>query len=311
MTHSTGSLHSESPSETGQAPESRFVGINGLKLHYFEWPGNGRPLLFVHGSNHCAGIWSPLAENLSDTFHVYALDLRGHGQSEKPETGYAWTNLRDDIVELLRQLDLHDVLFVSHSRGGGATLLACAQAAERVRGAVMYEPNISAAMALANPDGRHGPATDRLQERAQRRYAVFPSRQAFYDRYRNRDAFKNWREDFFVAYMDHGTRTLENGEVELQCSPFTEAQLMEEMPKTEAWVGLKDVSVPTLVCHGDGRGPVAGAGVGEAAGDPSYGFRKILPSAKIVYMPGCSHNGYQEKPELFEQHIRDFERTLR
>src|SRR6185436_12500212 len=74
-------------------------------------------------------------------FHVYAVDMRGHGLSERSGT-YTSPELRDDIVRFLDALDLHGVLFVAHSRGGGSSLLAAAARPERVKGLVVYEPTL-------------------------------------------------------------------------------------------------------------------------------------------------------------------------
>src|SRR5262245_61490031 len=104
-------------------PCSRTVSINGIALHAWQW-GTARPsLVLLHGSSHCGGVWSPLAERLAvEGWGVLAVDLRGHGCSAKPESGYGWASLRDDVAGLLTQLDLRDVLLAGHSRGGGVSL---------------------------------------------------------------------------------------------------------------------------------------------------------------------------------------------
>jgi pimeloyl-ACP methyl ester carboxylesterase len=59
--------------------ESRFVQVNGVRLHYLEWPSDSPPLLIIHGNGHSGGVFAPLAERLAGEFRVFALDLRGHG----------------------------------------------------------------------------------------------------------------------------------------------------------------------------------------------------------------------------------------
>ena len=62
---------------------------NGLKMHYYEWPGRGPHLIFLHPSSGYGRMWEWTAEHLIDQFHVYALDQRGHGQTDKPDGDYS------------------------------------------------------------------------------------------------------------------------------------------------------------------------------------------------------------------------------
>ena len=70
-------------------PVDRFVPVNGLRFHVLDWGGEGRtPLLLLHGFTGHAHAWDTLAIALQPHFHVYALDQRGHGDSD-PATVYA------------------------------------------------------------------------------------------------------------------------------------------------------------------------------------------------------------------------------
>src|SRR5687767_4893473 len=102
---------------------SEFLEVNGVRIHYLRWRSDKPPILIVHGNTHCGGVYAPLAERLSSDFDVIAMDLRGHGLSDKADT-YSWAALRDDCLGIIDQLDLKDLAFVAHSRGGGAALLS-------------------------------------------------------------------------------------------------------------------------------------------------------------------------------------------
>ncbi len=63
-------------------PESKFIAVNGLRLHYLDFGGAGKPtLLCLHGLNGNAHAFDHIAWNLATSHHVLALDLRGHGDS--------------------------------------------------------------------------------------------------------------------------------------------------------------------------------------------------------------------------------------
>jgi len=90
------------------------LGGGGVQLHAVE-AGNpkGRPIVFIHGFSQCGMAWSrQLSSDLADTFRLVAVDLRGHGLSDKPPEGYGDSKLwADDVHSVIRALDLdHPVL---------------------------------------------------------------------------------------------------------------------------------------------------------------------------------------------------------
>jgi non-heme chloroperoxidase len=92
----------------------KFGGGGGVQLHAVEaGRSSGRPIVFIHGFSQCVMSWSrQLDSDLSDTFRLVALDLRGHGLSDKPRDSYGDSKMwADDINALIRTLKLdHPVL---------------------------------------------------------------------------------------------------------------------------------------------------------------------------------------------------------
>jgi pimeloyl-ACP methyl ester carboxylesterase len=101
-----------SPHRTG------FVTINGVKLHYLDWGGQGQALLFLTGMGNSAHIFDTIAPMFTDRFRVLSLTRRGHGRSDKPETGYDNDSLVEDIRQFLDALDITRVSLVGHSLAG-------------------------------------------------------------------------------------------------------------------------------------------------------------------------------------------------
>ena len=85
------------------------TGGGGLQLHVVETgnPG-GRPILFIHGASQCWLTWSrQLNSDLADDFRLVAMDMRGHGLSEKPREGYDDSRLwADDVRAVIQALRL-------------------------------------------------------------------------------------------------------------------------------------------------------------------------------------------------------------
>jgi pimeloyl-ACP methyl ester carboxylesterase len=100
----------------GPAAESQFAEVNGVKLHYLI-AGKGDPLILLHGYAQNSHMWRPLIAELSKTRAVIAPDLRGFGQSGKPETGYDKKTMAQDIHALVQSLGLKSVAIVGHDIG--------------------------------------------------------------------------------------------------------------------------------------------------------------------------------------------------
>ena len=81
------------------AIDSRFAEVNGTRLHYLV-AGKGEPVLLLHGYAQTSHMWRPLIAELARTHTVIAPDLRGFGQSAKPDGGYDKKSLAQDVHAL-------------------------------------------------------------------------------------------------------------------------------------------------------------------------------------------------------------------
>jgi pimeloyl-ACP methyl ester carboxylesterase len=89
---------------------------DGVTIRYLE-AGQGEPLVIVPGWSCTAATWRHQLEGLADRFRVIALDMRGHGRTDKPEHGYRISRLAADLREVLDALDLTGVTLMGHSLG--------------------------------------------------------------------------------------------------------------------------------------------------------------------------------------------------
>jgi non-heme chloroperoxidase len=96
--------------------EGWFTTNDGVKLHYLE-AGSGSPLVMIPGWSQSAMEFKYQLTGLSDKYHVYALDMRGHGDSAKPDHGYRIQRLSADVHEFLVGNNLGAVTLAGHSMG--------------------------------------------------------------------------------------------------------------------------------------------------------------------------------------------------
>lgn len=96
------------------------MSTEAVKLHIDDTGGTGRPVVLIHGWPLASESWSEQVRPLQDAGHrVITYDRRGFGRSEKPQDGYDYDTLADDLDHVIRSLDLHDVTLVGFSMGGG------------------------------------------------------------------------------------------------------------------------------------------------------------------------------------------------
>ncbi|GAA2368139.1 alpha/beta hydrolase [Streptomyces cuspidosporus] len=104
-------------------------------------PGrDGRPFLLLHGLGSNARLWDEVADLLAAAGHpVYALDMRGHGDSDLPEHGYDNATAVADLVAVCRELRLTGALFAGHSWGGNLAVRLAAQHPELAAGLALVD----------------------------------------------------------------------------------------------------------------------------------------------------------------------------
>jgi pimeloyl-ACP methyl ester carboxylesterase len=106
----------------------RHIAVDGgVALHAYEWAnecdGTGRPMLLVHGLASNARMWDGVAQELSARGHrVVAVDLRGHGQSTKPDDGFDFTTITDDVHAVIESLGGEKPVVAGQSWGGNVVI---------------------------------------------------------------------------------------------------------------------------------------------------------------------------------------------
>jgi pimeloyl-ACP methyl ester carboxylesterase len=101
-----------------------------------QWPGDAAPpFLLVHGLASNARMWDGVASRLADAGHAAAaVDQRGHGQSDKPDTGYDFETLTDDLVSVMDALGFDRAIVAGQSWGGNVAIELALRHPERLRG---------------------------------------------------------------------------------------------------------------------------------------------------------------------------------
>jgi pimeloyl-ACP methyl ester carboxylesterase len=121
-------------------PISKYVTVNGVRLRYLDWGTRGLPpMVCLHGHTGQARIWDEFAEAMRDSYHVYAVDQRGHGESGHAKDGYARDRFVEDLAAFVDALELERFTLSGLSMGGWHSMLYTAGHPDRVERIVMVD----------------------------------------------------------------------------------------------------------------------------------------------------------------------------
>lgn len=116
----------------------KFVGVNGISLHYqHEGTAGGIPLVFINALGTDLRIWDSVVSHLVEQCEVVRFDQRGHGLSDAPPSPYSAHDLAGDVNGLLDYLNLTSVVLVGTSVGGLIALQTALDYPGRVRALVL------------------------------------------------------------------------------------------------------------------------------------------------------------------------------
>jgi len=159
---------------------SRWVELEGNRLHYLEWPGpdSAPAILLVHGFRAQAHWWDFTAPLLAADFRVIALDLGGMGDSGHRAV-YSHRGFADDIATVARHLYLRDTILIGHSFGGIVAVDAAYHFPELFAHAILIDSKVSFADDDHRTDGppAHPPKMRSDRAIALQRFRVVPEQE--------------------------------------------------------------------------------------------------------------------------------------
>ena len=123
--------------------QDSWIEANGLRLHYRDWGGAGQQVVLLHGLASNCRIWDLVAPILALSFSVVALDQRGHGDSDKPDSGYDFATVTDDLHGFIRALNLKRPLIMGHSWGAHVGLEYAVSRPDILRGMCFVDGGVS------------------------------------------------------------------------------------------------------------------------------------------------------------------------
>ena len=262
-----------------------------VKLHITDTGGPGRPVVLIHGWPLSAEAWEGQIPALKDAgYRVVAYDRRGFGQSDKPDSGFDYDSLAEDLHRVITGLDLRDVTLVGFSMGGGEVVRYLARyGADLVQSAVLAAA--IPPMMLKTEDNPEGPLTQ--AKAAEMKAGLIRDRESFFD---------GFTRDFYSA---HGALKVSEDERQKaialchQSDQTAALGCMEAFGTTDFRRDLQKITLPVLVLHGDADGivPLEGSGARSHA---------MLEGSLLHVLPGAPHGCNVSHRDAFNAALLDF-----
>ena len=127
----------------------RVFDAGGVPINFAEGPASGPPLVLLHGGGDRWQHFLPILPSLVTRWHVYALDLRGHGKSGRVPGQYRPEHYRADVKAFLAGMIRGPVILFGHSLGGWIALMVAAELKGKVRALLLGDPPLCMVRYLA------------------------------------------------------------------------------------------------------------------------------------------------------------------
>ena len=256
-------------------PTDHFFHSRGARLHYVDWGGEGRPVVLLHGLQDTARNWDHVAAALRSRHRVYALDARGHGDSEWVSGRYQFEHYVGEVGDFLAEIDAQNAVLVGHSAGGKYAFSHAAADPSRVAGIVIVD---------MDPDAVN-PGSGDMFVRYRAESDEWDDLGAVVERLRSREP--NTNEELLRHVARVMTKPLPDGRLLWK----RDRQVILEYERPDAWATLPKVGVHTLIIRG-ADSPLLRRDVAER-------MAAAIPYCAMVEVPNGGHWCLDENPSAF------------
>jgi len=255
----------------------KYANVNGLRLHYLDWGSPEKPpMILLHGIARHAHTFDHLAPHFARNFHVLAIDMRGHGDSDwDPEGDYLVEDHVKDLEDLVAQLRLQRITLIGNSTGG--------RVAQVFAG---LHPNLVARLIVEDvgperPDDIASGFARRVKQEAE----GWASEDELVAQLttENPGVGAAW----IRSYAHFGVKRRGDGRLLWKRDP----DLVRGFLPTELWRYVSRITSPTIYILG-GQSTIVPA-------ETQRRLKEMLPRCEIVVMPGLGHYPDVESPAEF------------
>ncbi len=272
------------------------LAVNGLRVHVQRAGELGPDVVLIHGVTGDLSIWflCKAMTELAKGHRVTAYDLRGHGYSDVPPTGYTSADLAGDLLGVMDAVGVHKARLVGHSFGAVVALHAAVLAPDRVEALVLSDPYFPALRHLEDLS-RWGHWREFRREAAEA--GVDLQSEHWYDLGKFFDQVGHLEGDRLLRFRQAVGLPAMGRLLRLAGTTCGDDTKVESGLTAEKILGVRQ---PTLAIYGDASPFLSTA---------RY-LADHLPDCRTVLVPGAQHRAPEENPEAFTREVRAFLESL-
>ncbi|MBI3953571.1 MAG: alpha/beta hydrolase [Chloroflexi bacterium] len=275
-------------------PAERFVTLNGLRFHYLDWGAAGQPyLLLLHGGFQTAHSWDFFSLAMRRSYHVLALDQRGHGDTDwAPDGEYSAEAHQRDLDAFAASLGIERLAVCGLSMGGRNAFTFAARRPELARALVIVDVGPEIRRRGVDAIRRFITRRDELDS-----FEAFVQRAHRFNRRRPLEQFR--------GSLRHALKELPNGKWTWKYdqrlrdpSRRFRSSNEDEQATQQAWERVKSIRCPTLIVRGE---------VSDIFSEHDAAkLHAAIPSSQLVVVPRAGHLVQGDNPVAFEAAVRPF-----
>lgn len=261
------------------------------QISYLEWNEGKTPLLLLHGMADNSQVWLSLGEHLQEKYHIIAPDLRGHGNSAKPKTGYFNDDIINDLQALINYLKWDKFHVIAHS-----------WSAKLVPIWVTKNPTLFQTMVLVDPFYINKiPSWSKITFPLLYKVLPFLKMTGTFDSYesakntaKSLKQYQGWSE-LQQKVFEYSIYKNEHQQWSSKFAPQAKDEIFTDVMLK---AGLTEIlNIPTLFIKPE-------KGLNKSSWQISP-FKKYLPNLTIKNVPG-NHWAFLVEPEIFNQTVEEF-----
>lgn len=251
-------------------PSDRYITVDGLQIHYVDWTQSGdegKPaLILLHGIGRMAHSFDHIASHFTDRYRVYAMDMRGHGDSGwHPQAAYLVEDYVLDLEGLVQQLGLQNCVLWGASTGGRVAQVFAGSHPELTKAVIVEDVGPERPTEVSNRrSGR--------MVREQLGWANVDELLALL-----KTSYPRTSDAILRHFAVHNSKPRDDGRIVLKRDPNIEKGFIP----TEIWRFVKTIRAPIIYILG-GESRIVPPETQEE-------LRRVLPQVQIETMPGLGH----------------------
>jgi pimeloyl-ACP methyl ester carboxylesterase len=267
------------------APALRRVDIGEISIAAREWPGDGRSFVLVHGLASNAMTWDLVSRRLhGQAHHVVAIDQRGHGQSDKPDTGYNFDQTTADLARLIETLGLERPIVAGQSWGGNVVLDFAARYPELLSGLVLVDGG------LIDLSGRPGATWEQISVNLKPPNLLGTPRPEMVERFRH--FHEHWTAEQIELQMGN-YETLEDGTIRPWLTLDRHMEILRSLWEQKPSTIFERVHTPTLIAIAD-SGPEERRVM---RGEEAARLERTMPNVRARSFKDAAHDIHIDQPD--------------